>query len=92
MAGGVATPSQPPSSLLTSQLATIAFVMGTVQVLKRFDLEDPVTKNYIRAMYAVAQAGLWVVYYYIYTKIKENKGILGVGSADETGDWTWIED
>ena len=74
MAGGTPTPTAPPSSLLTSQLATMAFVLVTVQVLKKFDLEDPTTKFYVRCLYVSAQLLMAASYYYIYTCIKKNKG------------------
>jgi Phosphate transport (Pho88) len=54
---------------LGPQLTTALLVLGTIQLSRQLDLEDPSTITYVRIVYAVSQLVVLAVSYYIKTKV-----------------------
>eukprot|EP00026_Physarum_polycephalum_P017157 Phypoly_transcript_18283.p1 GENE.Phypoly_transcript_18283~~Phypoly_transcript_18283.p1 ORF type:complete len:218 (-),score=37.35 Phypoly_transcript_18283:73-726(-) len=71
------------SALLSPQLTTALLVLGTIQLSRQFNLEDPTTINYVRIFYAVSQLAVVGILFFIKTKIEasQDKGTIEVDTA-----------
>jgi hypothetical protein len=63
------------NALLSPQLTTALLVLGTIQLSRQLDLEDPTIINYVRVFYAVSQLAVVGILFLIKTKVRINKYI-----------------
>lgn len=63
-----------PPAFLSNPIFNAVFILGIVQLSKRFDLEDPTNLMYARIVYASAQAALIALTYGLIFVVKGKNG------------------
>ena len=60
---------------MTSMVANLAIILGSMQLSKRIDWEDKSVLTNIRLMYLASNVIIFAIFAYIYTQIQKKNGI-----------------